>query len=533
MKIALITPTTLNISAFGVRSLSSYLKAKGHEVRLILLPTKPQYRRNSKGVLYGEFTYSNVIVEKIMALVSDCDLIGISFMTQHYVATVRLTRAIRDKLDIPVVWGGVHPSVKPDESLKHVDMVCVGEGEQALAELAWRMERGENYNDVANFYFREGERIIRNPVRPLIQNLDDLPWLDFGPENHFVHDLMSNSIMPFDDVLFERSLARVPYFNGRLLRSFMFSTTRGCPFSCSYCVNDFYRNLYGSHGFVRKMTVERIVGELEATLQRYPFIEEIEFCDDNFALRPVREIETFSKQYKERIGLPFQLLMSPKNIIEEKIAPLVDAGLVFVETGIQSAAEVSEQLYNRKLADISFFNAVRILQKYKDVMAPPCYHLILDNPFETIEDTLMTFELTLKLPRPFWFKRSSLVAFPGTKVYQRFLEAGLIQDEVSEIYNKILEMPSTTYINILYLLNSQNYPVWLLRLLSKRQLVEIFNRTAWVPFFGIAETGIRGGSKIMRWLKILARGDFKSIYQRLRMIGKVKGGWLSSRPPAF
>ena len=352
MKVALIAPTALNISAFGIRSLSAYLKEKGHSVRVIILPSYPRYRRNRNGVLYGDYAFSRKILDQLIALVSEYDLIGISFMTHHYVATVRLTQALKAKLNIPIIWGGVHATVKPEDSLRYADMVCIGEGEIALAELIEHMEQGTDYMNVENFYFRKNGNIIRNPVRPLIQELDNLPRLDYGPENHFIRDLISDSIVSFDENQFERSLARVPYFNNTLLRSFMYFTTRGCPFSCSYCVNNFYRSLYGDSGYVRKLSVNRIIEELEKIVKRYPFIEEIEFCDDNFALRPVKEIDIFSKQYKKKIGLPFQLLMSPQNIIDEKIALLVDAGLVFVETGIQSAAEVSGELYNRKLNEV-------------------------------------------------------------------------------------------------------------------------------------------------------------------------------------
>lgn len=411
-------------------------------------------------------------------------------------------------------------------------MVCVGEGEEATAELVERMETGKDWHNVANFYFCKENEIIRNPVRPLIQGMDSLPWLDYGPENHFIRDMITDSIVPFDDIQFERSLLKVPYFKNTLLNSFMFSTTRGCPFSCSYCVNDFYHELYGIRGYVRKMSVERIIEELSGIIKRFPIIEEIEFCDDNFALRSIEEIEHFSKLYKERIGLPFQLLMSPQNIIEEKISPLVDAGLVFVETGIQSVAEVSEKLYNRKLEEERILKAAAILNTYQGRMAPPCYHLILNNPFETIEDTLETFALTLKLPRPFWLKRASLVAFPGTKVYRQYQQAGLIKNEVAEIYNKIIEMPSTSYINFLFLLNNQNYPRWLLRLLSRRSIVLFFNRPFWIPFFCFAENCIRAGSKVLKGIKMLLRGDFKTFFKRISMIGKTRHG-ITSRPPAF
>jgi anaerobic magnesium-protoporphyrin IX monomethyl ester cyclase len=534
MNITLITPSSPNISAFGARSLSSFLKKRGHTVQVITLSIIPDTYRNRDGFLYAKnYEYSNRIINQTIEVASKSDLIGISFMTQYFNCAVQLTKAIKKRFSIPIIWGGVHPTVRPDECLEYADIVCIGEGEEALAELAERMEKGQDYSDIANLCLVRNNETIINPLRPLMQDLDALPWLDYGPENHYVRDLHTDNLVPFDEEYFMRFMATVPYYKNIPLKSFMYFTTRGCPYNCSYCVNDYYRKIYGVRGFVRKLSVERVVEELENITKNHPCIEEIEFCDDNFALRPVAEIEHFARLYKTRIGLPFQLLISPQNITDGKIVPLLDAGLVFIETGIQSVAEGTKELYQRSLDEEKLLTAAKILNKYRNRMAPPCYHLILDNPFENNEDTLKTFNLTLKLPRPFWFKRSSLVPFPGTSIHHRYATAGLIKDEKVEIYNKILEIPSTTYINFLFLLNNQNYPICLLRLLSRRSIVEIFNRKLWIPFLEIAENGIRLASKIAKLLRIVMRGDWKVLKKRISMIGKVSKGIRTSRPPAF
>jgi radical SAM superfamily enzyme YgiQ (UPF0313 family) len=427
----------------------------------------------------------------------------------------------------------VHPTVHPAESLRHADLLCVGEGEETLVELAERLEQGRPYEDVANLAFLKDGALVCNPVRPLLQDLDALPFLDFGPEDHFIRDLKSDTLEPFTETYFRRHLAGVPYVRGKVLRSFMYFTTRGCPFSCTYCVNDFYRRLYGAHGFIRKMSCERVVAELESVVRQHPCIEEIEFCDDNFALRPAAEIETFSALYKKRVGLPFQLLMSPVHITEEKIAPLLEAGLVFVETGIQSAAEGSRQLYNRHTGERQLLEAAGVLNRHRDRMAPPCYHLILDNPFETQADTLETLKLTLKLPRPFWFKRSSLVAFPGTSIHQRYQEEGLLGDEQEQVYLKVLEMPSTSYLNFLFLLNSQNYPRWVVRLLAGRGLVRLLNRPFFVPWFGAAENLIWLLSRLRKGVLLVRRGEWQTLRRKLSAAERPPRGTLSSRPPSF
>lgn len=534
MKITIISPSSQNISAFGARSISSFLKAQGYFVQFITLPVIPEVYRNRQGQLYArKYQYSQRVLNQVIDLVKDSQLVGISLMTQYYHCAIQLTQAIREKVSTLIVWGGVHPTVRPQECLKYADLVCMGEGEQTMAELLERLREGKDYSNVANLCFVKDGAMFRNPVRPLIQNLDELPWLDYGPDHHFILDLSTDRVEPFDQDYFERSLALVPYHQNIPLKSFMYFTTRGCPYRCTYCVNDFYQKLYGVRGFVRKLSVGRMIEELEDLIRRHACIEEIEFCDDNFAVRSERELEHFASLYKERIGLPFQLLISPQNITEEKLLPLVNAGLVFVETGIQSAAEASRDLYQRSCEEERLLKAAAILHKFRGKMAPPCYHLILDNPFESVEETLSTFDLTLKLPRPFWFKRSSLVPFPGTVINQRYAEMGIISNEEEEVYLKILEMPSTTYVNFLFLLNNQNYPPALLRLLSKKGVVALCNRPCLVPLFGMLENGIRLISKIARWTKVLLRGDWKVLRNRILMIGKIPKGVPSSRPPAF
>jgi hypothetical protein len=119
--ITLITPSSQNISAFGARSLSSYLKTQGHDVQLVTLPIVPEVYRNSQGCLFSRgYAYSDRIVQQVVEVARASDLVGVSFMTQYHSCAVQLTRAIREALHVPVVWGGVHPTVRPVQSLEHV-----------------------------------------------------------------------------------------------------------------------------------------------------------------------------------------------------------------------------------------------------------------------------------------------------------------------------------------------------------------------------------------------------------------------------
>ena len=145
MKLTLISPTPSDICAFGVRSLSSYIKSKGHSVKNIFLPTSLKGRQKGGQFI---FTYSANILDDLIYLVRDSDVIGISFMTNYFDAAVQITEKIKKHLDIPLIWGGIHPTVKPDECLNHVDMVCIGESEEALAELLQKFSEGKPYYKV-------------------------------------------------------------------------------------------------------------------------------------------------------------------------------------------------------------------------------------------------------------------------------------------------------------------------------------------------------------------------------------------------
>ena len=93
-------------------------KREGHEVKVLFMP-----------VLFTH-DYKNDTLEEVAEFAKGAELIGISLMTNYYFNAVQVNEKLRERLpNIPIVWGGVHPTIRPDESLQHADMICVGEGE--------------------------------------------------------------------------------------------------------------------------------------------------------------------------------------------------------------------------------------------------------------------------------------------------------------------------------------------------------------------------------------------------------------------
>ena len=113
-------------------------------------------------------------------------LICISCMTYSFIAFTRLAKKIK-KFNIPIIVGGIHPTIRPEECLDYADYVCVGEGEEVIPELANRLEKNKRIDDIKNIWLKKNGKIVKNKLRPLIKDLDKLPVPTFKSENLFLH----------------------------------------------------------------------------------------------------------------------------------------------------------------------------------------------------------------------------------------------------------------------------------------------------------------------------------------------------------
>ena len=82
----------------------------------------------------------NITIPTLDLIIIVVFLVGITLMTQYYDAGVQISQRLKAKIKAPIIWGGIHPTVRPEESLNHADIVCIGEGEMALLELIQKME---------------------------------------------------------------------------------------------------------------------------------------------------------------------------------------------------------------------------------------------------------------------------------------------------------------------------------------------------------------------------------------------------------
>ncbi|AGW12031.1 B12-binding domain-containing radical SAM protein [Megalodesulfovibrio gigas] len=458
MRVVLVSPYP-DITSFGLRSLSAWLRHHGIQTRCIFLPDQ-----FGDEVAAQPERYSPAVLQDFVECCKDADLVGITLMTNYFDNALQLTTALRQASAVPVVWGGVHATIRPEECLQHADFVCIGDGEETLLELAQILERGGDPSTIQGLWGTHQGDVFRNPVRPLPPGLDIYPPPDWSGTDH--HILAGDRVTPMTDDAVREHLTggTVSTLLGKI--GYQTMTGRGCPHRCSYCINDAVKKLYGARNYLRWRSTSHVMDELESIIRQFPFIGFIWISDDAFFGRPMQDILEFCREYKQRIGLPFTCLASPLTMREDKLAALVDAGLVYLQMGVQSGSPHIQELFNRsRMNNAKLLEAMHIIHKFRDRLLPPSYDFILDAPWETDEDRRASLELISRIPKPFRLQPFSLVLYPGTALHEKATAEGLLQNERRDVYSKHYTMRAPSYSNLLISLSKTGkMPAWLLRL---------------------------------------------------------------------
>lgn len=487
MKISLISPYP-DITSFGVRILSSVLKEHGCQTQLIFLPDP-----YGDEIIHGVSRYKESIMEEVAELCRDSQLIGISVMTNFFDGAVQVTKSLQSKLSAPVIWGGVHPTIRPEESIRIADIICVGDGEETLLELADSLAKGRDYSTIKNLWCRTNNNISRNPVRLLQRELDSYPHPDYSLDDH--HLMLNDTVQPMSSSLLESALKCGSVSSYLHKIGYQTMTGRGCPHKCTYCINDSIKKIYSGQSYLRWRSTAHVMDELVGVKKQMPFVNFIWISDDAFFARPTEVIKEFCEEYKRKIGLPFSCLASPLTVSAEKMRLLTDAGLVYMQMGIQSGSPRIQELFNRKSqSNAVILKAATIINSFRDKMYPPSYDFILDVPYETTDDKIDSLKLIAQLPKPFKLQPFSLVLYPGTQLHKMAVDDGFISNEHRDIYAKTYTMNKLNYLNILILLSKTGrMPGGVLKILLSTPVVKILNSSIAEPFLKYFYLGLKRG----------------------------------------
>jgi anaerobic magnesium-protoporphyrin IX monomethyl ester cyclase len=402
MKIALVCTDNEELS-LGMRIVSAAVKAADYKARLIFMET-------------GDKAFSKKILDEMSALIFDCEVVGFSCLAQGSHKAKQALEFI-NQLQKKTIWGGVHASLNPDDCADWADYVCIGEGEGMIVEFMKRVSQSSDCKDIENIAYKHEGKLVKNILRPLISNLDELPMPDFSFEDEF-HLTKDGFKQVFSLFNVDR--------NGQIA----FTSSRGCAFHCTYCCNIKLKNLYsGNRHYVRRMSVSRLIEHSQQLRKIFPNGRYFYFIDEDFAARPISELAEMAERFPKEVGLPFECLAHPSQITKQKLNLLTKAGLFRIRIGVETGSErTKNEVYNRRVSNETVIQAADILSKYPHVAA--VYFFMFANPYESRDDLIATLEFIKLLPYGIKIQAFELIFFPGSALYDQAIADGFIQGDV-------------------------------------------------------------------------------------------------------
>lgn len=301
------------------------------------------------------------------------DLIGFSIMSGSAEWANQMGSQIKNKYGLKTIFGGVHPTFYP-EYIKNegVDILVRGEGEDAVLEVMNRIAENKDLFGIGNISYKKNGSINENPIRDLQSDLDAYPFPDRK--------------------LYEQELKKYNMDLG--VRNVI--TSRGCPFSCTFCQAVAMRQMYAGKGnYIRTRKIENVLEELEF-LKKTTETRLLYFVDDIFGL-DFNWLKDFLPLYKERVGLEFSCLVRADVMRKyENYAKLLkDSGCRMVAFGIESGSQrIRNELLKKKMTNEDILTAASMLHavgvKFRAFN-------ILGLPGESLTDAYETVQLNIDI----------------------------------------------------------------------------------------------------------------------------------------
>jgi anaerobic magnesium-protoporphyrin IX monomethyl ester cyclase len=414
----------------GVRSLCAYLKSRGQPAKILHFGLTEPFKdlamlrllqpRGFADTGYITPPTPELLAEAVeLAAAQNPLLVGLSVDSRMVPLARRFTELFAERLpNVPVVWGGIHPTLDALHALQFARTVCVGEGEKPLLAMAEAIRGGErDFSRVPGLSGRtpDGREFFNGPA-PLLDSLDDIPPMSLMPEDHLY--------VPRDTP--ERMMATKDSEGGYSCKAYSLMASRGCVFSCTYCYAQPVRDMMGAQGakFVRRRSMDHLFEELRHA-KSLPWVVFFSFWDDIF-VDDRQWLEQFAERYPAEIGIPFFAYVHPNTTNKKVVELLAKAGCHTVGIGIQSGSQrIARDLYDRQYSRERAIEAANLLNSRFDTY----YDLIINNPYETEEDARETLELFLEFPHPFGIGTNSLLWFPGQAITNKALADGVIKSD--------------------------------------------------------------------------------------------------------
>ncbi len=386
--------TGMRAPPLGLAYIASVLEQAGHRVKIVDSPTR---RLGLREWLSEVKSFSP-------------DIVGVSMMTplapKGYLAAKELKREMPD---VPLVAGGTHVTYMYDEALNAgYDVVVRGEGEYTMLELVETLGKDPRnmsaLREVKGVAFRENGRTVVTPDRPMIEDLDKLPWPD--------RDLLD--------------MDKYTLFN-KPIRIAHVMASRGCPYGCIYCITSYY---WGRR--YRYRSPKNVADEIEYIVNKYG-TRTIVFTDDEFTAN-WKFVREFVNEIKTRgLDISFSCGARVDHVNKDIMKLLYDNGCSALYFGVESA---SQDTLNRIGKRITIEQAKRVFQWKRELGGFATGAFILGFPWETPQDMKETVELAIRL-QPDYAQFTALTPYPGTPLWDFAEKHDLIIDRNWEHYTTV------------------------------------------------------------------------------------------------
>ena len=402
-----VTFVTCGLEHLGIEALSAWARQAGHEPVLVY---------EARPFSSGSGTDSRLLARLLDPRPDDTaarvaatrpDVVAFTSYSVTHRWAVDVARAVKQRCDVPVVFGGPHVSAAPERAIREwsIDAVVEGEGEGALVDLIECAERGRfGRSDVANCTFRGADGgPIRNRVRPLLQDLDALPWAD---KHGFYR--------------------AVPAFE----REFYVVSRRGCPFRCSFCEYSTFPKQYPGEKPVRRRSVEHLIAELKFWKAR-DRVRKVFFWDAIFTL-DAKWMTEFAAAYRDQVGIPFECYTHPQTMTRDMARLLAEAGCIMVRVGVQSVNSDTLAAVDRKGDRAKVVQTLRFLA---DHGVPYSVDHIIGLPGEGAADQLDALRFYASV-EPKRIVTHWMTYFPGTTALEHARAGGILDDaDIERIFD--------------------------------------------------------------------------------------------------
>ena len=388
---------------YGVRLLTSILRKEGHDVSLNFPFELGDYADELFQVVDEDK------LSKLIDVIEGSDIVLFSLLTSYYLKQAYYyTKAIKEKLDIPVIWGGSHCIADPEGSFGQHNIICPGEADICLPKFLKSYEKTKKIpTDIPGMWVRKGNKEFKTGMPEIHENLDEVPFPDCSYKDNYEWNTKLRGFIDMD------------VKDANLKKTFIYTTmTRGCVYKCTFCLHSTMN--FGMKG-IRKHSVDYMMREFEYLSEQFPNLSTIGLADSDLYLLPKRFLFDFIDQYKKRINKQFYFSVSPATWKDDVSEAFFNTGLVTsVWIGIQGASDKMKQYYGRNMDknDKIVHISKKMREYYKKYRSESFYHLIWDSKVEEEVDYIENVKLMNQMRQPFELRNHSLSVLPGTEIFE-------------------------------------------------------------------------------------------------------------------